>query len=215
VRLLVSLARWLNVEKAVFLASAAWLLVVGLRFQACPEMRQWAPPMTSVPPPQDRVVSLARPPALAGFLSGERANPFGERRLLLAQDRGDLARWPGPRRPGVTRPPNVTNPAPMPTPIPTPQPSPATGQGTAGASQETARAYDLPVKVIGQVQVGSSDTWVVFKVKEDGRTMRVREGMELPGLGVKLVRATRNVVVVENAEGQRFRLTDLMRGGGE
>ena len=51
----------------------------------------------------------------------------------------------------------------------------------------------------------------VFVVKEDGRYIAVREGEELPGLGVKVIRATKNVVIVENEKGQRFRLIDLLR----
>ncbi len=211
--MLASFVGWFNREKLAFSASALWLLAMGLGFQAVPKTKEWGPPMTQTPPPEEQFVNLAPPPPLAGFISGERANPFGEREMLTAYRPGALWSWrpPGsggrttrPPRPGPTRPPPPPPRPPKPSTI---RPGTGGGNGNGGGP----KAYDLPVEAIGRIQVGSSARWVIFKVKEDGRTIRVREGMQLPGLGVKLVRATKNVIIVENEKGQRFRLTDLMR----
>ena len=72
------------------------------------------------------------------------------------------------------------------------------------------------MRVVGRFEVGriggtSSGGRTVFAVKEDGRYIAVKEGEELPGLGVRVVSATKSVVIVENEKGQRFRLNDLLR----
>jgi uncharacterized protein YjhX (UPF0386 family) len=208
------LARWVNRERAAFSVAAVWLLWMGLRYQSAPVLAEWGPQHTDVPPPEERFVNLGPPPPISEFLAGDRGNPFSDVERRVAFEPQPLPKYrrpepPKPRRPRPTRP--KTSRRTPPPPPPTPPPS-----RTDQKPVEKPKPYDLPVRVVGRIEVervarGSSGGRIVFAVKEDDRYIAVREGEELPGLGVKLVRATKSVVIVENEEGRRFRLTDLLR----
>ncbi len=212
--------RWMNREKAVFSGGAAWLLWMGLLYQAAPSLREWGPQRTDVPPPESRYVSLEAPPPLMEFLAGDRGNPFSDIERRTAFQEKPLPRYKRPKPPAPRRPPRPPKIAPPPPPPPPPKPPVEAKQEPA----EKPKAYDLPVRVVGRIEVrrlgvghiwgvSGSDSRTVFAVKEDGRYIAVREGEELPGLGVRLIRATKSVVIVENEKGQRFRLNDLLRAG--
>lgn len=216
--------RWINQEKAAFCTGAAWLLLVGLRYQAAPSLDEWGPQRTDVPPPEEGYVSLAAPPPLAEFLAGDRGNPFSDVERRTAFQPKPLPRYKRPKPPAPRRPPR---PAKIKPPPPPPAPKPPPKQEPPKPA-EKPKPYDLPVRVVGRFEVsrlgaGSSGVRTVFAVKEDGRYIAVKEGDELPGLGVRVIRATKSVVIVENEKGQRFRLNDLLRsrasaeagGGGE
>jgi len=182
-----------------------WLLVTALGFQAVPEVRQWGPARTATGPPAEQFVDLAPPPPLGGFLAGRRGNPFGEREVAVASVRPRLPGWnpPRPPEPGPTQPAPTLVPSPPPPPPPPPPPQPTGAEGT--------KPGDFPARLAGWFKVGGSDGRTVFVVKEDGRHVAVKEGQEIPGLGVRVVTATKNIVIVENEKGKRFQLTDLLR----
>ena len=137
------------------------------------------------------------------FLAGDRGNPFSDIERRTAFRLKPLPRYRPPRPPASRRKRKPSRKAPPPPPPPPPPP--------AEAPAGKPKPYDLPVRVVGRVEVGGSGGRTVFVVKEDGRYIAVREGEELPDLGVRVVRATKSVVVVENEKGQRFRLIDLLR----
>jgi len=197
-----TLTLWLNREKAAFLVGAAWFLAAGLSFQSVPRVRAWGPPRVAEAAGEPVPVSLEPPPPLGEFLSGARANPFGgPERAVAAAARKPLPVVREERAPVETRKPE---PRPQPTPPPAPKP-------VEQKPAEKPKPYELPVRPVGMISVGGSDGRTVFMVKEDGRYLAVKEGEELPGLGVKLVSATKSVIIVENEKGTRFRLTDLLR----
>lgn len=197
-----ALVLWLNREKAAFLAAAAWLLLAGISFQSVPRTRDWGPPRVTDAGREPPAVSLEPPPPLGEFLAGARGNPFSEpARALASSSRRPLPVVREERAPVEVRKPE---PRPQPTPPPTPKPVEA-------KPVEKPKPYELPVRAVGRISVGGADGRTVFVVKEDGRYLAVKEGEELPGLGVKLVSATKNVIIVENEKGARFRLTDLLR----
>ncbi len=209
---------WLNAERGVFLAAALWLLVTGVRFQNAPVTEHWGPPRVPDVPPDHRPVNLSAPPPIEEFLASERGSPFGDKERKVAFRRRPIGYW----RPPVARPkpqPDVVamphKPPPKPPPAP-PKPKPKPAEEEPAAKP---KPYDLPVRYIGRIEVGGMNGRTVFVVKENGKYISVKEGEELPGLGVRVVRATKNVVIVENEKGQRFRLNDLLRaraaGGGE
>ena len=211
------LARWVSRERAAFSIAAVWLLWMGLRYQSAPLLAEWGPQHTDVPPPEERFVSLGPPPPISEFLAGDRGNPFSdvERRIAFRPKPLPKYRRPKPPKPRRPRPTKRKPPRRRPPPPPPPPPT-----KTPGKPVEEPKPYDLPVRLVGRIEVGrvgqgGSGGRTVFAVKEDGRYIAVREGEELPGLGVKLVRATKSVVIVENEEGRRFRLTDLLRSKAE
>jgi len=201
---------WMNAEKGVFLVAALWLLVTGLRFQNAPVTERWGPPRVPDAPPDHRPVNLSAPPPIGEFLASERGSPFGDEERKGAFRPRPFERWQPPAaRP---KPPaNVAAKPPAPPPKPPAQPKPKPPDPKPAAKPAP---YDLPVGLIGRVQVGGAEGRTIFVVKEDGRYISLKEGEELPGLGVKVVRATKNVVIVENEKGQRFRLNDLLRARG-
>ena len=214
------LRSWANVERGVFLAAALWLLVTGVRFQNAPVTEHWGPPRVPDSPLDLRPVNLAAPPPIDEFLASERGSPFGDVERKVAYRPPSLGNWrPPARRPTppvhvAARPPTVVPPPPPPPKRKPPEDKPAA----------KPKPYDLPVRLAGRVEVGGRNGRTIFVVKGDGKYVAVKEGEDLPGLGVRVVRATKNVVIVENEKGQRFRLNDLLRtkkngdaegGGGE
>lgn len=202
--MLETFVRWLNREKAIFLASAAWLMAMGVAFQRVPSVKEWGPPRTAEEVRDPASVNLASPPPLAEFLAGARPNPFAEPPRLASSARRPLPVVQQPRAPAIqAKPPEPPKPPPPP-PIPKKEePKPV--------AAEKPKPYELPVRAVGRISVGGSDGRTVFMVKEDGQYIAVKEGEEIPGLGVKLVSASKNVIIVENEKGTRFRLTDLLR----
>ncbi len=202
------LRSWINVEKGVFLATALWLLVMGVRFQHAPLTERWGPPRVSDAPADRRPVDLAALPPISEFLASERGSPFGDEERRAAFTPRPFDRW----RPPTKKPKPPTNVATRP-PAPPPKPPPAPPRPVPTEQKPAAKpkAYDLPVRYIGRIEVGGMNGRTVFVVKENGKYVAVKEGEELPGLGVRVVRATKNVVIVENEKGTRFRLNDLLR----
>jgi hypothetical protein len=201
------LMRWLNREKAVFFTAVAWLLVTGLSFQCVPAAKRWGPARADDAPRKRSPASLETPPPIGEFLAGGRGSPFTELRRTSAFRPPGLPTVRPPRRPRPRTETAQKKPAVLPPP---PEPK------AEAAPAVRPKPYDLPVKLVGRI-----GDRVVFAIKEDGRYVSVREGEELAGLGVKLVSATKNIVIVENEEGRRFWLADLLRasaaggGGGE
>lgn len=198
--------RWINVEKGIFLASALALVLTGYGFQSVPGPTQWSAPRCDQPSPRIKPVSLEAPPALPGFLAGARGSPFSQTERLEVEGRGRL--------PVVTPPPPPKKPEPPPKPVVKPPPPPKPVAETRPPEQIPAarpKPYDLPVRLAGRIKVGDVESRTIFIVKEDGRYVAVKEGQELPGLGVRLIRATKSIVIVENDKGQRFRLDGLLR----
>ncbi len=193
---------WINTEKAVFLLAMAWLTGTGVRFQSAPVIPQWGAPRVNDAPPEYRPVKLEPPPPIGEFLAGARGSPFGEVERTAAVRLGRLPWWKRPKPPKTRQPKPKPKPKPRPKIPPPPLPKPPAENEPPGKP----KPYDLPVRIVGRVA-----DLIVFEVKEDGRYLSVREGQELPGLGVKVVSATKSVVILENEEGVRFRLIDLLR----
>jgi hypothetical protein len=208
------LRNWVNVERGVFVAAALWLLVTGVRFQNAPVTEHWGPPRVPDAPPDHQPLNLAAPPPIGEFLASERGSPFGDVERRVAYRPPSLGSW---RPPTIKPKPTVRVTAKPPAPPP-PPPAPPKPKPTEEKPAAKPKPYDLPVRLAGRVEVGGMNGRTIFIVKEDGKYISVKEGEELPGLGVRVVRATKNVVIVENEKGQRFRLNDLLRargGGGD
>jgi hypothetical protein len=204
------LRNWVNVERGVFVVAALWLLVTGVRFQNAPVTEHWGPPRVPDAPPDHRPVNLSAPPPIEEFLASERGSPFGDVERKVAYRPPSLGHWRPPiKKP--TPPVNIVARPPTPPPPPPAQPKPKPDEEKPAGKP---KPYDLPVRLAGRVEVGGMNGRTIFIVKEDGKYISVKEGEELPGLGVRVVRATKNVVIVENEKGQRFRLNDLLRAGG-
>ena len=202
------LRNWINAEKGVFIAAALWLLVTGVGFQNAPVTRSWGPPRVPDVPPDHRPVNLAAPPPIGEFLASERGSPFGDEERKLAYKPSPFNIW---RRPAKKPPVHVAAKPPALPPKPPSQPKPKPPEPKPAAKP---KPYDLPIRAVGRLQVGGGAGRTIFVVKEDGRYVAVKEGEELPELGVRVVRATKNVIIVENEKGQRFRLNDLLRARG-
>jgi len=198
--------RWLNLEKGIFLSAALAMLVVGYTYQRVPTTRQWGAPRCDEPAPEVNPVSLEAPPPLPGFLAGGRGSPFSESDRIELRARRSLPAVSPPPPPPRKPKPKVATPMKPPPPPPKKETRPP-----EKIPAKKPKPYDLPVNLVGRVKVGDVDSRTVFVVKEDGRYVAVREGQDLPGLGVRLVRATKSIVIVENEKGQRFRLDDLLR----
>lgn len=192
---------WLNKEKAAFLAASAWLLLCGAMYSFAPEVRRWGQPRTNEPPPKAHFLNIKEPNPMGEYLVGARPDPWHYTGRPAA-----LRSLPGvaPPPPIVVdrgkKPPKEQKPPP-PKPIPKPK----------AVVAEKPKPYELPARLAGRLAVGGGKGLTVFQAKESGEYVAVKEGDELPGLGVKVVRATKNIVIVENEKGQRFRLTDLLR----
>jgi hypothetical protein len=203
-----ALAGWINLEKAAFLAAAALLAAGGVAFHVTPEVPRHGPALTATAPGAPPSVELEAPPPLGSFLAGSRGNPFAEPETRTVYRPRRLPRVPRPRPPRPKPAPSVVKPPPPP-----PRP------GSDKPLVATPKPYDLPVRLVGRYEVGGRGGRTVFVVKEDGSYISAAEGEELPGLGVRIVSATKSVVIVENEKGQRFRLMDLLRAravaGGE
>lgn len=199
------LRSWMNAEKGVFVAAALWLLVTGVSFQNVPVTEHWGPPRVPDAPPDLRPVNLAAPPPIGEFLASERGSPFGDEERKVALRPRPFQRWqPPPKKP-------LAKPPPKPPALPDKPPAQPKPKPPEAKPAVKPKPYDLPVRLAGRVQVGGAEGRTIFIVKEDGKYIAVKEGEKLPGLGVRVVRATKNVVIVENEKGQRFRLDDLLR----
>ncbi len=199
---------WINTEKAVFLLAAAWLTGTGVGFQGAPVILQWGAPRVNDASPEYRPVKLGPPPPIGEFLAGARGSPFAEVERTALVRSGQLPTWRPPKPARIKQP----NPKPKPTPKPRPKPPPPPRPKPPAGNESPGKPkpYDLPMRWVGRI----ADRFV-FEVKEDGRYLSVKEGQELPGLGVKVVSTTKSVVIVENEEGVRFRLIDLLRAKAE
>ncbi len=198
-------ARWINPEKTVFLAAAAWLAVTGVGYQRAPVTAGWGPARVADSPPDHGPLKLEAPPPIGEFLAGERDSPFTDQKRLVTLRPGqlpDYERWKPPEAPKQPR--ERKKPPPPPPPGKKP-PAEATSPA------ERPKGYEFPLIYTGYFRVGDGDLRTVFIAKEDGKYFSVREGEEIPGLGVRVISATKNVVIVENDEGRRFRLDDLLR----
>jgi hypothetical protein len=187
---------------------------MGVGYQNAPVTAHWGPPRVPDAPPDHRSVSLSAPPPIEEFLASERGSPFGDEERKVVFRRPSLGNW---RPPTVKRKPRQPRVVARP-PTPPKPPAPPKKKPTEEKPAAKPKPYDLPVRYIGRVEVGGRNGRTVFVVKENGQYVSVKEGEELPGLGVRVVRATKNVVIVENEKGQRFRLNDLLRkgaGGGD
>lgn len=210
--------RWINLEKSIFFGAALWLLVTGVRYQGAPVAGEWGPPRVLDSPPDHYPVNLQPPPPISEFLAGARASPFAEEERRAIVGRGGLPTWRPPER--VTSTGAGAAPPPKPSPVP-PRPKPVVRLNIADIDAAKPKPYELPVRLAGRLQVGHTSGRTIFVGKEDGQHFAVKEGEEIPGLGVKVIRATKNIVIVENDKGKRFRLDDLLRaraeggGGGE
>jgi len=214
--------RWINVEKGIFFGVLLWLAVIGVRFHGSPVAADWGPPRVLDSPPAHYPVGLHSPPPVGEFLAGARASPFTEEQRREVARRRGLPTWLPPREPAA----RPARPAPKNIPPPPKIARPSVRPKIEDIVAAKPKPYELPVRLAGRVKVGHKRGRTIFVAKEDGRPFAVKEGEEIPGFGVRVVLATKNVVIVENEKGKRFRLEDLLRakaaedageeaGGGE
>ncbi len=82
------IARWINAEKAVFLAAAAWLAATGVGYQGAPVTAGWGPARVAESPPDHRPMRLEAPPPIGEFLAGARGNPFADEKRVAFRPKG-------------------------------------------------------------------------------------------------------------------------------
>ena len=202
--------RWINAEKGVFFAASLWLLATGVRFHGTPVSSEWPPPRVFDSPPGHYPVGLHSPPPVGEFLAGARASPFTEEQRRAVATRRGLPTWLPPRPPTPAKP-AAASPPRKNIPPPPKIAKPAVRPKLEDIVAVKPKPYELPVRLAGRIRVGHKSGRTIFIAKEDGRYFAVKEGEEIPGFGVRVVLATKNVVIVENEKGKRFRLEDLLR----
>ena len=205
--------RWLNAEVGVFLASSSFLFIGVLWYAfSGPEQKEWGPVAvrTGSPDWPDLTIDPSQGTAvLRRYKSGKRQNPF----LPLQRRAVDIGRIkPKVMGPGRT---NILPKKPKPTKAKRPPPKPKREKKKPDPKDErkTPKPWEKPMHVKGAWRVVGGQTVAIFESKETGEKWSVREGDEIAELGVKVVKVTPSVIIVENEKGERFRLQDLIQLG--
>ena len=205
---------WLNREVGVFLGASVFLFlgVLWCAFSG-PEERDWGPVAVGAASSEwDDLAPDTRegPEVLRRYKSGRRPNPFLplERHALAIGRIGPRVKGHKPTdiRP-TAKPAKVKPPLPKPKPKKKPEPPKVVRQAL--------KPWEKTMNVKGAWSIKGGPTFAFFESKETGEYWNVREGDEIAELGVKVVKVTASIIIVENGKGERFRLQDLIRLGGQ
>ena len=212
----------LNKEKAVFVAASAlmvWASVYLVHSEpALPGLGDQR--VKEEAAPRLAPVELTSKQPLSAYLIGARGNPFAfkEGRYVVsgierAVERVVTAKTQPPRRP-TRRPSRPKRPEPKkvdPGKPPT-RPKPKETKPAAAPKDPgpVKKPYELPVNFAG-VFFKDDERYALLQDKQNDTYLKLAEGQEYPDLKIKVVKVTKSSVILENDEGKRFLLRDLLR----
>lgn len=205
-----------NVEKAVFFVASIMLLYAGFQYQNIPNVRSWSAARAENLPENILPLDLTEPPPVNEFLLGSRSSPFTEQSTGNNNrvKRYALLNWP---RKVVKKKSDTTaliaTPPPSPH-VPPPPPLPDLNQETTITETKKIKQLDkyvIPLRVGGVVSVGGGPKRAMFISEEDGKHYTLREGEGIPGTDLTVVLVTKNIVIVKNKKGERFRLDEILK----
>ena len=201
--------QWLNKEVGIFLASSTFLFcgVVWCAFSG-PGLREWDPVSVRTDSPDwvDLALETSEGKGVLGrYMSGRRQNPF-----LPLQRRGIHI---GPIRTRVkpTRDIGISAKKPRKVKPPPPKPKSKRKKPKPKAGKQPPKPWEKPMNLRGAWSLEGGPTFALFESKETGEYWNVREGDEIAELGVKVIKVTPTIIIVENEKGERLRLQDLIR----
>lgn len=200
--------RWLNKEVGVFLGSSTFLFcgVLWCAFSG-PPLREWDPVSVRTGSPDWVDLALETSEGrevLLRYRSGRRQNPF------LPVRRRAIAIGPIKPRLRPLRPTDIFPKRPGKVKPPPPKPELEKKKPEPKVVKQ-AKPWEMPMEVKGAWSLEGGETFALFESKETGEYWNVREGDEIAELGVKVVKVTPTIIIVENEKGERLRLRDLIR----
>jgi len=213
---------WLNREKFVFVVASVLLVWTSVALVRSELRKQEIGPqfVQEDPPPKPTPVDeLDNKQPLSSYLIGARGNPFAFRESFYVvggierpleveiRPRPAVSRpVRRPRQPSRPTTPKVNPGKPPVRPKPTTPPTPT----ATPEAKPPRKAYELPVNFVG-VFIKEDERYALLKDKQTDTYLRLVEGEEYPDLKIKVVRVTKSSVILENEEGKRFMLRDLLR----
>lgn len=206
--------KWLNREVGVFLGASVFLFL-GVLWCALsgPGQRNWGPVAVGAASSEWDDLALETregPEVLRRHKSGRRPNPFlplERHALAIGRIGPKVKRVPRTNIRPKAAPPKVKPPPPKPKLKKKPEPPKVVRQDL--------KPWEKTMNVKGAWSIEGGPTFAFFESKETGEYWNVREGDEIAELGVKVVKVTPSIIIVENEKGERFRLQDLIRHGGQ
>ncbi len=209
-----------NKEVLLFVWGSLWLAAMALQIHDRPDATRTGKQTVAENRPARVAVTveeLARSEQneLNLYAYGPRPNPFN---LYWAEEAVQLVRLPGdprprPRQRTKQRPKRSRHKVSKPKRKPKPTDKPTVTQAKPTVTQakpvRKARPYELPVEYRGWIAIGD-DLVAHLRDKANGKLLQVRQGDQVPDLGLTILSVGRAGVILENDKGDRFLLRELL-----